>query len=201
MPYTLRVEKGSTYFDILNKLAEAATYNVFYDGDGNPRFQPPTNYLTAQSMWNFTQQDHMKTGKLNKKLDLGLFRNSVKIQGTNLSNGTLVTAIASDTNPASPTSIQRCGSMTRFIEDPIITDVYYAQLRADYELTKSTQFAESSGLNAIQLDHLNEDEVITLTEEGLHVSNERYLVRQITKQLFQTSGVMSMEVWKTRSFQ
>jgi hypothetical protein len=53
-PYSIVEEAGSSYAEILIKLAKMlGSWTVFYDRNGFPRFQPATDIDTAASKWNF----------------------------------------------------------------------------------------------------------------------------------------------------
>lgn len=198
MPYTLRIDEGSSSYDMLIKLAEAISREIYFDIDGFPRFESPTNYLNEPSVLALSERDKLKLG-LTKQYEITNLKNSVRVVGGDFDTGEIFDAVSQDTNVLSPTRIDRIGRRELFIQDDIIYSTTLAQLRADYELAKAIQATESVNCSCVPLDFIDVGNIINITDSRLQVINERYLVKQISFPLLHGQE-MSMDVWRTRSF-
>jgi flagellar hook assembly protein FlgD len=195
-PYTLIKEAGASYADILIELANMLSWVVFYDKDGYPRFQPPTNIDTAGSVWDFTTTEVNYLGG-NRKYTFSDIKNNVVVIGDNI-NGTLVKATASDTNVSSTTRIALIGKRTKVIEDANIYNATLAQDRADYELQKAISLIENIDMQCIPIDTIEGENVITITDDSIDLTADRYLVKSVSFPLT-VDGSQQMSCWKARS--
>lgn len=198
MPYTLRIDEGSSAYDMLIKLAEAISRDIYFDADGYPRFESPTDYMNEPAIVSLSETDKLKLGAT-KQYEIGNLKNSVRVVGGDFGTGEIFDATSEDTNALSPTRISRIGRRELYISDDIIYTTPLAQLRAYYELGKAIQATESIQLNCIPLDFMDVGQIISVTDERLQITNERYLVRQVSMPLLHTQE-MTLDVWRTRSF-
>lgn len=197
-PYTLRIESGQTYFDLLQKLSEAITYEIFYDRDGFPTFKPPSVLDDLPALISLTETDRIKMNS-NKRQDVKRVRNKVVVEGQRLDTGELIRATAIDTT--SDVGTTRILERTKYIKDDIINTNTLAQLRADFELSELTQVFETVNINIYPDDELDVGIIIEITDAGLDLDDGRYLINQLTVPLRKFGGTsMTADVWRAVTF-
>jgi hypothetical protein len=196
LPYTLILNAGQTYFDILNQLAKVLSWVVYYDRNGYLRFEPPSELDTAGSVWDFTD-DTLYMGA-SKRLDYTKVKNKIRVVGDTI-QGEIFDATAEDANLSSPTRTSLIGTRGKLIEDDIIYSASLAQQRADYELQQSISIYESVNANCVPIDFLDVDNVITITDASLGLNQTRYLVQSVSLPLKQNSS-QQLNVWQIRNF-
>jgi hypothetical protein len=196
-PYTITEEAGSSYASILTKLAEMLSWECFYDKNGVPRFQPPTDRNKSASLWNFTTDEVNYRGSTHR-YEFSKIKNSVKVIGDNIL-GEIFDGLAEDTNATSPTRINLIGRRTKVIIDNLIYSDVLCQGRAEYELERLIAEYESADINSIPIDIIEEGKIITIGDDanGL-VDTDRFLVQSINFP-FRNGDDMSLGVWKVRS--
>ena len=203
-PYTLVVEAGGTFSDILIKLSEMASMNIFYDKDGFPRLQSPTDTDIAGSVWDFNNTEPLYMGA-NRNYDMSKVRNVVRVVGDSI-EGTIYDYTASDTDSNSPTFTGTApdytdgiGRRVKVIYDDLIYSESLAEDRANYELEQAIQIYESVPTKTGCVDLINEDNIITITDSSLGLDEDRFLVQSINFPIRQNRP-MDLNVWKVRSF-
>jgi len=200
-PYTLIVNAGDSYSQLLLKLAEMISYVVYYDNNGFPRFETPANDINnifnAGSSFDFTTNEIIYLGA-RRKFEYSKVKNECVVIGANVA-GSIYRATASDNNITSPTRIGLIGKRSLVIIDDLIYSTDLAQQRANYELQKAIQVLESVDVECVPIDMIEGDSIITISDNGLGVSGDRYLVRSVSFPLLNTGG-MSLSVWLARSF-
>lgn len=199
MPYTLRLDEGESYFSVLSKLAEAISWDIYYDSEGFPRFEPPTDYDTEAPIFELVETDILKLS-LEKQSDIANVKNSIRVVGGDFSTGVIYDATAQDISVTSATSLAEIGERQLYIQDDVIYSDALALLRANYELSKAVQVFESISLQTIPLDFLDVGDIIMITDARIVVDSSRYLVRQITLPIVKDGASMSSDVWRTRGF-
>jgi len=195
-PFTIATTVGQSYFDIIQSLCNMLSWVAFFDSDGYFRFQPPTNLDSSGSVWDFSTTEINYLGG-QRRFSFSEIRNTVKIFGDNIA-GTLVTATASDTAVDSPTAVALIGERVLVIEDTNIYNISLAADRASFELQKSISMIETINMNAIVVDIIYPDDVITITDSAISLTGDRYLVKSVSFPLT-TDGTMSLSLWKQRS--
>jgi len=196
-PYTITKTAGDTYADLLKDLANIVSWECFYDKDGYPRFQPPTDIEKDPSVWDFSSSEVVYLGSAHR-YDFTKIKNYVVVIGDNI-NGSLVRAVAQDDNPTSPTRVSLIGKRVLVIEDNLIYNNDLAQQRANYELQKAIAMYESVDLNCIPIDIIDEGSVVTITDSSAGLNQDRFIVQAVSFPL-SFDGEMRLTVWKTRSF-
>lgn len=195
-PYTIVESAGSTYADILLKLADMLSWVVYFDKDGYPRFEPPTDIESAGSSWDFTTEEVNYLGS-NHRYEYTKIKNNVICVGANIL-GSIVRETASDTNPLSPTSIANIGKKTLVIEDDLINTSELCQGRADYELQKAISLIETVNLQSIPIDTLEGDFIVSVYDTASDLNADRFLIKNISFPLM-NDGESTLSVWKTRT--
>ncbi len=195
-PYTINKASGDTYSSVLIDLANLLSWEVFYDVDGRPRFQPPVDSKKEGSVWHFGT-DEVSYHGASHTYKLDEIRNIVKVYGDNI-NGLLVTGIAEDQNIFSPTYVNKIGRKPEIIEDNLIYSVDLANQRAVYELGKLVSLQESVNIKCLPIDVISEGDIITIEDEDIDLHRDRFQVQTISESLrFDSEATIS--VWKERS--
>ncbi len=194
-PYTLALNRGDNFGDMLIKLAEMISYECFYDKEGYFRFQPVASDVTRPSEWDFSTSEFSYLGAT-RKYQWDKIKNSVYVYGDNI-NGSQVIGNAQDTYLFSPTRIALIDERVLVVQDEIIFSSPLAAQRATYELRKATISQETVSISCVPIFSLNEEVIITLTDQGLDLDRERYLISSIDLSLSYDSE-MRLNVWKIR---
>jgi hypothetical protein len=193
--YTILVQPSGNYADILTQLCNIVSYVYYFDNEGFPRFESPTNIETASSVFTFTTNENIYLGS-RKRYEYSKVKNSCSCFGSNI-NGQIFKGLAEDTNSTSSTRIALIGKRALVITDENIYSDALAQTRAEFELAKAIQVVESISSEAIPVDSINPDDVITLIDPASG-TNDRYLIQSIGFPLLNTSS-MQIQIWNARS--
>ena len=194
-PYTLRKEVGDVLGNVLLELQGMLSANVFYNVNGEIVFERDSSDDIKGSLWDFSTDEFNYLGAT-RTYKFDEVYNAVRVIGDNI-DGNLALYEAQNTNLASPTSIQNLGfQRTWVIEDPVINTDTLAEDRANYELKRVTALYSDISLSAIPMYHLDVDHVITLTDSGLGLNRDRFLINEITIPL-STGGQMTISASKT----
>lgn len=196
-PSTIRKAPGSKYSEFLVELADFLSWEVFYDEEGRLRFQPPLDFETEPSVWDFSTDEVTYRGS-DHAYEFDKVKNVVKVTGDNIDAHTIY-GIAEDTNIFSPFNIYKIPRNVKNIIDNIIHTETFANQRAEYELSKLIALQESVSLKAFPIDIINEGEIITIADESCDLHRDRCQVQSIVYPL-RNEGEMTMTVWKARKF-
>lgn len=197
VPCHINKAPGDNYASILTELAEFLSWEVFYDEGGRLRFQPPQDFETEASVWDFsTNETTYKGGSHSYEVDK--VKNSVLVIGDNI-NEHIVKGRAQDTNIFSPFNVYRWRVNSLVITDDLIHEDIYAQQRAEYELAKVIAMQESISVNAVPVDVINEGDIVTVEDGSADLHRDRCQVRGVTFPL-RSDGFMTLDLWKTRKF-
>ncbi len=196
-PYTIIKNPGDTFSAILSDLENMMSWICFFDKNGHPRFQPPTDIDTVGSVWSFTTDEIAYLGS-SRRYEYDKIKNHIVVYGDNI-NGELFRSVAEDTNPESPTRIDLLGKRTKIVNDDLIYSFELAEARAEWELQQVIMLNESVDIRFMPIDIINEDSVILINDSGIGLSGDRYLVQSVSFPLAY-DGEQSLSVWKARSF-
>jgi hypothetical protein len=194
-PYTLTLDRGDNFGDMLIKLAEMISYECFYDKNGHFRFQPVGNDDNNPSMWDYSTNEVTYLGS-SRRFDFAQLKNSVYVYGDNI-NGSQIQGSAQDTYLFSPTSVGLIGERVKLINDDIIFNNTLATQRAAYELRKAIIVQESTSLTSVPMFHLDVGEIITIEDSGNDLNRDRYIISGLDIPL-NISSTMKVDVWKSR---
>jgi hypothetical protein len=197
-PYTLTMTHGDTFAEMILKLADMVSYEVFFDSSGILRFQAVADDNLRPSKYDFSTHDVMYLGS-NRRYIFNKIRNSVRVYGDNV-NGLQVIGQASDNNIFSPTSILKITERVKVIDDEIINTVDLANQRAVYELKKAVILQEIVDVRCIPIPHLEEENIITIEDAGNGLQRDRYLIQSLSYPL-RYDGEMQLSVWKVREIE
>jgi hypothetical protein len=194
-PYTLTINRGDTYADMLIKLSEMISYNLYFDSNGILRFEPDTNDNLKPIAWNFGQDEISYQGS-NRRYEFYKVKNSVYIFGDNV-NGSQCHGEAQDSYIFSNTKVDLIDERVLVIEDDIIYTNDLCQQRANYELKKAVLLNEVIDTNCITIPHLNEGDIVTIEDDGNGLERDRRLIQNITLPL-KYDTQMQVNLWQVR---
>lgn len=192
---TISLSAGQTYGEMLKQLSNMISAEIFYDSTGVLTIAPivelmndgdkPVLYDYEAGRGNLQNDDF--------SLDVDSFVNSVQVIGSNI-NGRTVTALAENTDPSSPLSIDRIGrrSLSPITDTNITTDVL-AQERADYELRQRLIAKSTLNSNVFFNPLLGVNNLVTYTDEFYGLRRDRFLIQSISFSL-NYDGMMSLSV-------
>lgn len=198
LPYSIEKEASVTIADILEEICDIVSYECFYDNEGYFRFRKalkPEDYNSTPVSWYYTTSGLYLSGT--RDLKWNDIRNSIKVIGTTLDNGTTIQAIAQD-NSNSDLSIGAIGERFELIEDDNIFTNELAQDRADWELQQRIMIAEEVKLNTVpNFSHVLGD--IINVVDTYNGTNGNYVLRSISFNL-SYDAQMSLGLWSIRDW-
>lgn len=167
-------ERGAIVGDEILKLANDWGLDVYFDQMG--RLVSQDIRLTESAVWEFkpAQDSSLLTVKASYKDEL--LYNHVVVTGTK-DEGNPVFGYASDTDPTSPTSIDRIGRRTFMYESKYIATTEQAEDVADKLLAKHRIVAEDIELQAVCNPAWEGNDVIRVTEQTFIKVDRRFRIR------------------------
>jgi len=193
VPYTMTEQAGSNYAEILIKLAEFISYNIYFDIEGRPVFKPSIDEQIGPVVWEFLTSEPIYLGGDHNYDFLGV-KNSIIVYGENI-DGSLVKGVAEDTGVFSPTSISRIGTRTKVITDNLIYSEDLANDRAGYELKKIIQIYENFDMKCVPIDIIKEGDIVLVNDISAGFNRDRCLVRKIDIPL-KFNSEQTLNIWK-----
>lgn len=195
-PYELKFESGTTVYEIISQLRDLYyTWQIYFDIDGTFRFNRIPNGLDDSVIFDFTQ---MQTGLINSissTTDFSNVKNSVKVYGRLLDDGSQVEAQLQDTDPKSPFRI--AGDIGEIwlplIQDDNIINQAQCNDRCKYELILHSRFNDSINIQCVPIPFLDVNQKIRVQNPDGDI--EDYLIQTIEIPL-SVDQQMSMECVK-----
>lgn len=180
IPYTISKTSGSTIGEIIVELAKIISYEVYYNEYGILVFTDSDESMTVNTqspIWEFNKDIDMSNIQMSSKpQDV---YNIVVVEGGNI-NGSLMDAVAKNTNPKSPTNISVWEPKTYKIQDENISSENLAQKRAEYELFHKSLFQLDLTFNTLFLPHLDVNKVVSVNSDFLKLRNTKCLITSIS---------------------
>ncbi len=188
---------GKTLSDVINHMQKTTSRNTYYDDIGMYRFVDDVPDLEKPSAWHFDTVDDGTSewegrAYLNgvRVFELEKVKNKVVIFGSNV-NGVTVRGEAVNSDPRSSVCVQKIGvKMLAPITVSSIREVDQAIAYAKYLLKRFTALQNSVTLKCIPLWHINEDDVVEISDKNLGFKNHRFVVLGISR----TSQGMSLKL-------
>lgn len=199
-PCTFIIKANQTYESILSKIANLYVYEFFIDVNGIPQFKRRTNETLASSeqLIGIDVEDKTYIGSENS-FSTESVKNVVKVIG-NANMTETIEYTAENTDILSSTCIQKIGRRVIIIDDSNITTVDLAKQRAEYELKKMSQIAESINITTLINDTLYVGDVITLQDKINGFDSKRVLITSLNITFGEGSG-MSIQSTAVRQLQ
>lgn len=176
-PYAIIAERGKTYFDIIEELANAINHTFYFDNQGYPRFEPNTNPEFEAPMLTLEENDILKSS-INRRYELRNLRNNIRVEGVTWDTGVTHDAISTITDGSTSTS--RIGTRSMFIEDNVIYNDSLAQQRADYEVNQRSTITDTVNISFYPTDNLDVGRNVQVTDSRINLTDALLQIRQIT---------------------
>lgn len=196
LPFTVEVNRGSNFQEILNTIANAYVYEWYFDENGIFNFVKPIDQQTQGEEFTLGQNE-INYQTCTHNYQFNDMYNAIRIWGDD-NGGSVATGYAEDTNVFSPTSIDKIPKKVIILEDTVIQTSALAQERAEYELLKGIQIWESIELNCVPIDHLTARQIVIIDDIRAGLDRRRCQIQNISLPLYKNSS-MSMTVWPTRA--
>lgn len=201
-PYSVVMELGKTFADIILEYKTMLMGKVFYDREGYLRFEPISTSASDYSdtnreiAWHFTVTEQELLGlELEYKFD-NVF-NDVIVLGA-ITNGRQAKARVQNRDAASETSIDRIGIKTK---TPYQSDQYYSDEQcvalAKYYAQTDMAIEKSGTISSLPIYHLDVGQIVTVSTPNNKMSQEKFLVTGFSYNL---NGTMSISVTNLRYF-
>ena len=196
-PYIIIKEYDNNFGDLVLNINNILANNMFYDTIGRFTCEPDIPNSEKGSMWDFRTSSQVYLGAtIGYKFDEAY--NIVRVVGDNI-NGNLASGIAINADPSSPLSIWQIGEkVAPIIKSTTISSDNQAQDLADYWVQRYTSLASNAAITCIPLPHLDVDQIITITDSSLQLSEERYLIDNFTIG-FTGQGEFTMSIGATNA--
>lgn len=199
--YDIIHEAGETVADVLLEVATNLSCYVYYDINGVFTMRPFDYDETLSPVYDYTYNDINYMGAT-KTLPIGNLYNSVLIVSDNTQNDYVpITASLDNNDPTDVNSVIN-GTVKKIynVTDNIagITTQQRAYDRARYELKKVACMQSTISLNSMPLYHLQENNVITVSDNYLSSNNERFLISGINFNI--GMGDMTLDLVKTSRY-
>ena len=191
-PYTLRVERGSTYADVLLQFNTMLAGMIYYNEYGQMIIEPNDFDILDRNkevVWRFNQGNSELFTKSTEYKFTEMY-NDIMTFGAVL-NGNLASGRASNTNVRSDTCVQRIGYKTKVFEDTNYYADELAQSWAEFLLRQYTRINKSITLTCSPMYHLDVNKIIEVTDEKNNYKQEKFLINSLSIPLGY-SGTMSI---------
>jgi len=194
IPYKLEKDLGSTEYEIIQELANLYMwYQVYYDLDGNFRYEKYKNRLTDPIIWDFSDYDFRISSQTTD--DFQNVKNVVTVWGGVQANLAQPYAISRNDDPNNKYSTVNIGE--RIL--PISMDKYYnnAQCQdcADYNLFMHSNLNEKISVTCLPIYLINEVNTLIKFNVPAHNLKGVYMIDKIGYPL-KIDGIMSIEAHK-----
>lgn len=195
-PYTVKVERGKTYADILLEYATILCAHIYYDANGRLTIEPMTDTAdditdtNKEVLWNYSTEEKSFLG-LSQTYNLSKVYNDIIVLG-NIVNGYQFKARVQNKNLMSDTCIQKIGLKTK---EPLEDNQYYSDEQckelAMYHAKVDTIMQKSGSISSTPLYHLDVNKLVTVSTPNNNMSKELFLISGYT---LNSSESMSINV-------
>lgn len=180
-PYTITKDPGSNFGEMILELADMLGAECFYNDIGNLCFidinetiQDPNKPI----IWHYSDEKKEFLDS-STSYDFGNVVNEVHVVGDNV-NGKIFSAVASNSDPASPICIKRIGRHIEYINDSAIYSDKLAQDRANYELRCKSIVNTSVSISTTFNPLIFVDNIITIEDSFYNFKRERFVIQSIS---------------------
>lgn len=179
-PYELKFESGTTVYEIISQLRDLYyTWQIYFDIDGTFRFNRIPNGLDDSVVFDFTQLTTGLITSISSTTDFSNIKNSVKVYGRALDDGSQVEATLQDKDPNSPFRIG--GDIGEIwlplVQDDNIINQEQCNDRCKYELILHARFNDSINIQCIPIPFLDVNQKIRVENPDGKI--EDYLIQTI----------------------
>ncbi|GMA50118.1 hypothetical protein GCM10025857_14750 [Alicyclobacillus contaminans] len=205
VPYDMSWPANTDYSQIISDLAGIITWEIYYDVNGYLRLHAPIDPTTTAPLLTLSAQNsgfNIWAGA-QRQCDDSNLANYIVVYGGSSQVAT-VSYVLQDTDPNSPTSIQRIGKRVYLHNDgnpdPVITTQDLAMYRAQYEYKKRLQVVEKLNFKMFPVPFMDIDDVYEIIDENNGTSG-KYQVVSFTLPLgVDNSSYHTGYLWQVRNF-
>lgn len=192
--YTIRWDGSATYSQIIKQLANMHSRDVFYDVNGQLRYQKFIDDMTSPSQWDYSANNncYQYLGSSRIFMNDKVYNQVYVVANV---NGIVYTGTARNTDLTSQNRINAIPKHTLYISDDKIYSNEMAKKRAETELEKVKNIQETISLKSIVLPHMTVNKAITLTDPALNLNHARFFVSNISMPLDMKSA-MTIQAYK-----
>ena len=174
-------ERDTTRWDIIKEIAQAKSYQVYFDAYGylkmrpmnDPLLTPPTLILNTGPRGNLVSRG-VKTS------DTQLFNHVTVVGESSDSTVPLVFGEAINSNPNSPSAIVKIGERTYNISSPLVTSELQATNLAQQLLAVSSLEEFELDWSSILLPWIEPGDIVELQDDDPYWGATRYLISQLS---------------------
>lgn len=182
LPYDIKKAPGQYLSEILIEIGNVLGADIYYNTDGRLVVESGTidiSYSTQSSIYEFIDimPEYGDSSSLSHDFISAI--NVVKVVGTNI-NGTINEYTAENNNPLSPTRIELIGRKMKYVESANVYDLDRAQDYAEYLLNKESIVQTTMDFSCSLLPHLQEDEVVGITDSYFNYERQRFIIQSLT---------------------
>lgn len=187
-----------TYFgDILIELANIYACDIYYDTEGRLHLEKGNEQQTMEnfaSLWDYSDKEtEYYAPQLN--YDFKSVYNVIKVVGNNPATNLFVYT-AKNTDPSSPTRISLIGEKILYIESSFCYNQDRTKDFANYMLRKKSMVPLTLSFQSSFIPHLDVNKVITITDEYLNYTQQRFMIQSLNIPLT-TKSLIDVECTNT----
>ena len=179
--YTITKTPDTPIGEIITELADMLSCDVYYNENGNLVFQSGLTdiaNLNKPVLWKF-REDELEYLNSGISYSFSKVKNRITVVGGNVNDNALYSAISENTNPKSPTRMQKIGIKNKYIEDSSIYTTQLAQDRADYELNKYSILGLAITFQSSYMAHLDVNNCIEITDSFFGYESNRFIIQSL----------------------
>jgi hypothetical protein len=194
IPYDIRVEANTTVYSLVKQITDIfLDYEVFYDVDGNFRYQKVKSGVNDPIVMNFEQLTQKLVIDADIQMELSNVRNKIIIWGMmNESTGVQVTYTKTNNDSTNKFSVPNLGELKRTIVDKQIQTLESAQTWADFYMYKHSNLCEKLVLSCLPIYFLDANQKIYYKNNKMEVDGEFLITNldiPLDNSLMKISGV------------
>lgn len=175
-PYTMTASPTDHVSDLLQKLGEVISCDIYYNSAGVLTVEPYDlilNPKTKQILWRYANSQ-TEYWNLNFDFDYSKVVNKVTVVGSNV-NGHICRATVENSNPASPTNTALMPVNFKYITEEAIHTDADAKVRAEYEIQKNSILTVNISFDSIYIPFLSDNELIECSEQQIYQGDKQVL--------------------------
>lgn len=202
-PYTVIVERGKTYADVLLEYATILCANIYYDVHGRLVFEPMIDTAdditdtNKEILWDYSVDEKTFLG-LTQSYNFDKVYNDFIVLG-NILNGYQFKGRVQNRNPLSNTCVQKIGLRSKepFEDNQYVSDEQCIEL-AKYYAKTDTILQKSGNISSIKLFHLDVNKLVSISTPNNNMGKELFLITgfSISSSSTMTINITSVNVLK-----
>ena len=174
-------ERDKDRFTVMTEIANIHGYELWFDANGIMQLTEFEDPISAQPQYSFQTGTLSNLSKLDRTVEDSLIRNHIVIYGEQSSGDVPVWAEAYNTNPDSPTNIDRMGLRTKTYKSEWVTSFWQAQTLANNVLRYESLEQYDCNLEIVVVPWLEPGIIVYLYDPSAGVGDPtRFLLSSVT---------------------